>query len=82
MAKFKENERHSEHEKMVPNPWDCKKPDYDQRSGRFIECGTNYGVGKRQPVGSMNGKSSDVVPMGKVDTMKLGVETPKRIAVE
>ena len=32
-------------------PWECKQPQYDERSSCFVNTGTHYGVGHRQPVG-------------------------------
>lgn len=33
------------------SPWDFRCPQYDQRSSNFINAGTHYGEGTRQPVG-------------------------------
>ena len=33
------------------SPFDFRCPQYDQRSGNFVNAGTHYGVGHRQPVG-------------------------------
>lgn len=35
----------------VKSPWDFTCPQYDQRSSCFVNAGTHYGVGHRQPVG-------------------------------
>ena len=53
------------------SPWDFRCPQYDQRSSNFINAGTHYGVGIKQPVGHKgNAKSTvDVLPMGRVNTM-------------
>lgn len=32
-------------------PWDFTCPQYDQRTSCFVNVGTHYGVGHRQPVG-------------------------------
>jgi len=56
--------------KSVKNPWDFKCPDYDQRSSCYVNAGTDYGVGKNQPVGHAGNPSSSGVPMGKVNTLK------------
>ncbi len=52
------------------SPWDFTCPQYDQRSSCFVNAGTYYGVGRTQPVGTEAHKKSDVIPMGKVDTMR------------
>ena len=31
--------------------WDFRCPQYDQRSSNFVNAGTHYGIGHRQPVG-------------------------------
>lgn len=33
------------------SPWDFRCPQYDQRSSCFVNAGTHYGVGHKQPVG-------------------------------
>lgn len=33
------------------SPWDFRCPQYDQRSSNFVNAGTHYGIGHRQPVG-------------------------------
>lgn len=50
--------------------WDFRCPQYDQRSSNFINAGTHYGVGHRQPVGhSGNPKQHvDVLPQGRKNT--------------
>ena len=55
------------------SPWDFTCPQYDQRSGPYVNAGTNYGVGINQPVGHFgNAKSRvDVLPFGKVKTMQV-----------
>lgn len=32
-------------------PWDFRCPQYDERSSCFVNAGTHYGVGHRQPLG-------------------------------
>lgn len=55
------------------SPWDYRCPQYDQRSGNFVQAGTHYGTGINQPVGS-NGRDPmmfvPALPQGrKNDTM-------------
>lgn len=54
-------------------PWDFRCPQYDQRSSCFVNAGTEYGVGHRQPVGHEGNPKErvDVMPMGKVNTMRV-----------
>ena len=43
------------------SPWDFRCPQYDQRSSSFVNAGTHYGVGMKQPVGH-EGNPKSVVP--------------------
>lgn len=53
-------------------PWDYRQPEYDERSSCFVNAGTHYGVGNKQPVGSHGtAKSSDVVPKGRINTLRV-----------
>jgi hypothetical protein len=53
------------------SPWDFRCPQYDQRSSNFVNAGTHYGVGHKQPVGHEGNpkEKSSVLPMGRVNTM-------------
>lgn len=54
-------------------PWDFTCPTYDQRTSNFINAGTHYGVGLKQPVGHCENPKQyvDVLPMGiNIKTMK------------
>ena len=53
------------------SPWDFTCPEYDQRTSCFVSAGTNYGVGHRQPVGSESNKKESVIPLGRVNTMRV-----------
>ncbi len=55
----------------VNSPWDFRAPCYDQRSGPWVNAGTKYGVGHRQPVGHKGNpkERADVLPMGSYPTM-------------
>jgi hypothetical protein len=55
------------------SPWDFRCPQYDERSSCFVNAGTDYGVGHRQPVGHEGNPKSTVgtLPRGKVNTMKV-----------
>jgi hypothetical protein len=43
---------------------------YDQRTSNFISAGTDYGVGRAQPIGKFHASNKGGVPMGRVDTLK------------
>jgi len=55
------------------SPWDFRCPQYDQRSSIFINAGTNYGVGLRQPIGHSGNPKDKVatLPYGRVETMRV-----------
>ena len=54
-------------------PWDFSCPQYDQRSSCFVNAGTHYGVGHKQPVGHDGNPKTTVgiLPSGKVNTMRV-----------
>lgn len=57
------------------SPWDFRCPQYDQRSSNFVNAGTYYGVGHRQPVGHEDNpkQSVSVLPQDRrnVTTMRI-----------
>lgn len=52
------------------SPWDFRCPQYDQRSSNFVNAGTHYGVGHRQPIGHEGNPKSvvDVLPRTRMNT--------------
>lgn len=52
-------------------PWECKQPQYDQRSSCFVNTGTHYGVGHKQPVGSEKHNPIQAVPYGRINTLEV-----------
>ncbi len=65
--------------KKIKSPWNFDCPQYDERSSCYVNAGSHYGVGYRQPVGHKgNPKSNvDTLPRSRVNTMK-DDEVPKR----
>ncbi len=55
------------------SPWDFRCPQYDQRSSNFVNAGTVYGIGLRQPVGHKGD------PKVRVDTMPFGNVPTQRV---
>lgn len=55
------------------SPWDFRCPQYDQRSSNFVNVGTNYGIGIKQPVGHRGDPKEkvDVLPFGRPETMRV-----------
>src|ERR1700728_3632625 len=54
----------------IKSPWDFRCPQYDQRSSSFINAGTHYGVGHRQPIGHEGNPKETVavLPQGRKNT--------------
>jgi hypothetical protein len=61
------------------SPFDFRTPPYDERSSCYINAGSHYGVGHRQPVGHEGNpkETADVLPKGRVNTMRV-TEVPIR----
>lgn len=60
----------------LKSPWDFRCPQYDQRSSNFVNAGTHYGVGLRQPVGHKGNPKQivDVLPQSRVNTLQVDDE--------
>lgn len=54
-------------------PWNFSCPSYDQRSSYFVNAGTKYGVGHKNPVGNKGApvQRAKTLPYGKVDTLRV-----------
>ena len=52
-TKIKVQREEFEPKNGVNSPWDFRCPQYDERSSSFINAGTYYGIGARQPVGHL-----------------------------
>lgn len=52
--------------------WDFRCPQYDQRSSNFVNAGTHYGVGHRQPVGHEGNPKGvvSVLPQDRMNTLQ------------
>jgi hypothetical protein len=70
--------------KHKKSPWDFTCPDYDERSSCYVNAGSHFGVGHRQPVGhSGNPKTtSPVLPKGRVKTMEVDEVPVKNLPIE
>lgn len=70
--------------KKLKSPFDFTCPQYDERSSCYVNAGSHYGVGHKQPVGhDGNPKtSSSVLPMGRVATMKDDEVPHKNLRIE
>lgn len=58
--------------KKIKSPWNFDQPPYDERSSCYVNAGTNYGVGHRQPVGRRGNAKSEAatLPRGRVKTLE------------
>lgn len=56
--------------KTVKNPWNFDQPPYDERTSCYVNAGTQFGTGKRQPVGTTDNKGPHAIPMGRVNTLE------------
>jgi len=58
--------------KTMKSPWNFDQPNYDERTSCYVNAGSHYGVGHRQPVGHEGNPSMEAatLPRGKVKTMK------------
>jgi hypothetical protein len=61
-----------DHLRENETPWDFRCPQYDQRTSCFVNAGTHYGVGHKQPVGHKDNPKTrvDTMPFGRPNTMK------------
>lgn len=70
--RIKEQNKKDEPKDGVRSPWDFSCPQYDQRSSNFVNAGTHYGVGHRQPVGHEGNPKVfvDVLPQSRKNTLQ------------
>ena len=71
-ARIKEQNPKDQPKDGVKSPWDFRCPQYDQRSSNFVNAGTHYGVGIRQPVGHDGNPKQTVavLPQSRVNTLQ------------
>ena len=72
------------HEKERKSPWDYTCPQYDERSSCYVNAGSHYGVGHRNPVGHTGKAKSRVptLPYGRVNTLKVSEVPMKNLPQE
>ena len=70
--KIKDQNKECQPEDGVKSPWDFRCPQYDQRSSNFINAGTHYGIGHRQPVGHSGNpaQNAPTLPQSRVNTLQ------------
>jgi hypothetical protein len=71
--RIKEQSPECKPENGLNSPWDFRCPQYDQRSSNFINAGTHYGIGHKQPVGHKGDPKQvvDVLPQSRKNTMQV-----------
>jgi len=65
--------------KNMKSPWNFDQPCYDERTSCYVNAGSHYGVGHKQPVGHHGNPKSkaETLPEHRVKTMK-DDEVPRR----
>lgn len=55
------------------SPWGFRCPQYDERSSCYMNAGTDYGVGHKQPIGHEGNpkENTKVLPKGRIKTLDL-----------
>lgn len=76
---FKDPARPKIKEENKKSPWDFSAPPYDERSSCYVNAGSHYGVGHKQPVGHHGNpkEKAGTLPEHRVKTMK-DDEIPKK----
>ncbi len=69
-------------EKPMKSPWDFTQPDYDQRSSCFVNAGSHYGVGHKQPVGLTSARNKGAIPVGKTMGMTVDEVPMKNLVID
>ncbi len=62
--------------KSYPLGWDFRCPQYDQRTSCFVNAGTSYGHGHKQPMGHKGDpkQNADTLPFGRPATLKTYID--------
>lgn len=70
--KIRDQNKRDQPKDGVASPWDFRCPQYDQRSSNFINAGTHYGVGIKQPIGHKGNPkvTVDVLPQTRKNTLQ------------
>jgi hypothetical protein len=70
--------------KKMKSPWNFDAPQYDERSSCYVNAGSHYGVGHRQPVGHEGNPktTSPVLPKGRANPMEVDEVPHKNLRFE
>lgn len=74
----------SKNGKKKSSPWNFDQPAYDERSSCYVNAGSHWGVGHKQPVGHQGNpkENAPILPKGRVKTMKDDEVPHKNLPVE
>lgn len=66
------------------SPWDFTCPEYDERTSCYVNAGSHYGIGFKQPVGHKGDPKSkvDVLPRSPHPTMEVAEIPRKNLSIE
>jgi len=70
--------------KTKKSPWDFRCPPYDERTSCYVDAGSHYGIGHKQPVGHEGNpkQTAPTLPFGRVKTMDVAYAPPKMLDQE
>lgn len=70
--------------KEIKSPWNFDCPPYDERTSCYVDAGSHYGVGHRQPVGHKGDPKMRVgtLPFDKREGMKVAYAPPVHLKNE
>lgn len=70
--------------KKKKSPWDFRCPPYDKRTSCYVNAGSHYGIGHKNPVGHEGATKQRVptLPFGRVNTMETSYVPPKQLDQE
>lgn len=70
--------------KHKKSPWDYRAPLYDERTSCYVDAGSHYGIGHKNPIGHKGAVKQRVatLPYGRVNTMQTSYVPPKMLDQE
>lgn len=70
--------------KTKKTPWNFTAPCYDERTSCYVDAGSHYGIGHKNPVGHKGAVKQrvDTMPFGRPNTMQTSYVPPKLLDQE
>jgi hypothetical protein len=70
--------------KHKKSPWDFRAPLYDERTSCYVDAGSHYGIGHKNPVGHKGPAKQrvDTMPFGRPNTLKTSYVPPEMLDQE